>query len=87
MYIIRRALAQSVSDHRPLERDNKKRNFQISSENVFFQKWIQKLPTPGKGLRNGPRNELMFCFLLKQMFLVQTARTRGGLSGSPRPGT
>ena len=30
---------------------------------TFLQKWIQKLPIPGKGLRNGPRNEPMLLFL------------------------
>ena len=45
--IIRRALAQSVSDHRPLEKENNQKNLQflshISSENTPFSK---------KGLRN-----------------------------------
>ena len=88
-YGIRRALAQSVSDHRLLERDNKQKRLQLL---VFFvSDSINKIKTKIRyGFRNHPfqdngsemDSEMSTCsgFLLRPLFLVQkTAHARGAV--------
>ena len=87
---IRRALAQSVSDHRPLERDNKKRNFCnclsfFVSDSIkkltIFRNWLRNNPFQDKGSEMDSEMSSCSCFLLlRQLFLVQkTAHARGAV--------
>ena len=47
---------------------------------IFFQKWIQKLPIPGKGIRHGPRNKPILLFLAQQIVSCSnSAHTRGAV--------
>ena len=52
---------------------------------IFFKNGFRNYPLQEKGSETDPEMSTCCCFLLKQLFLVQTARTRGGLSGSPGP--
>ena len=92
---IRRALAQSVSDHRPLERNHKKKHLQwlvffvsdFIKKWTIFKKWTQKWTIPGKGLRNGLRNEQLLLFLAQIVVSCSEKRAReGGCQGAPGHG-
>ena len=85
---IRRALAQSVSDHL----DEKKKTttksattclflFQVSSTNEQFSRnGIRKKPFQEKGSEMDSEMSSCSCFLLRQLFLVQkTAHARGAV--------
>ena len=60
--------------------------FQISSTfEHFFQKWTQKGPMPGKGLRNGLRNEQLLLFLAQILVSCSEKRAHeGGCPGASR---
>ena len=87
LFTIRRALAQSVSDHWPLERDNQKENicnnlsFSVSAFiNTKNPKWTQKEPIPEESSEIDSEMSSRCCFLLRQLFLVQkTAHVRGAV--------
>ena len=49
----------------------------------FFQDWNQKKHIPGKGLRNGLRNEHLFLFLAQTIVSCSENRAReGGCQGA-----
>ena len=85
---IRRALAQSVSDYLPAERDKQKTHmqqfvffgFSFHQKHIFFQKWTQEEPIPEQSSEIDSEMSSCCCFLLRQLFLVQkTAHVRGAV--------
>ena len=91
---IRRALAQSVSDHWLLERVNKQTLlqllviqllilFQISQKNEHVSRIsIKHEQFSRKGFRNGLRNEQLLLFLAQIVVCSENRAREGGLSGS-----
>ena len=50
---------------------------------TFFQEWTQKWPIPGKGFRNGLRNEQLFQFLAQTIvFCLENRAREGGCQGA-----
>ena len=90
---IRRALAQSVSDHRSLERDNKRRNFcnylfffvsDFIKKLAFFKNGIRKNAFQEKGSEMYSEMSSCSCFLLRLLFIVQNNAHARGAVREPR---